>query len=63
MTDFEVLGTVAIGKASPLIISMTLLKVIRFEKVEKKKDEKFEKKILTLFERTGVGIGREVETS
>ena len=42
---------------------MTLLNGIRFEQVEKKKDEKLEKKFLPLFERTGPGIGKEVETS
>ena len=42
---------------------MTLLNGIRFEQVEKKIDEKFEKKILTLFERAGPGIGKEVEMS
>ena len=63
MTDFEVLCTVTIGKARTFIISITLLNGIRFEQVEKKKDEKFEKKILTLFERAGPGIAKEVEMS
>ena len=63
MTDFEVLGTVAIGKASPLMLSMTLLKEDPVRKSRKKKDEKFEKIIFTLSERTGLAIGKEVETS
>ena len=42
---------------------MTRLKGIGFGKIEKKNDEKFDKNIFTLSERTGLGIGDEVETS
>ena len=59
MTDFEVLGTVAIGKARPLTLAIRG----SGSKNSKKKDEKIEKKNLPLFERTGPGIGGEVETS
>ena len=45
------------------MLSMTLLKEDPVRKSRKKKDEKFEKIFLTLFERLGLGIGREVETS
>ena len=41
------------------ILSKINLRALKFEK----KDEKIEKKILTLFERTGLRIGREVERS
>ena len=57
MTDFEVLGTVAIGEARSFILAISG----SCSKNSKKKDEKIEKKILTLFERTR--IGRVVERS
>ena len=60
MTDFEVLGTVAIGEARSFILAIS---GSGSKNSKKKKDEKIEKKILPLFERTGPEIGKDVETS
>ena len=60
MTDFEVLGTVAIGKAIPFILAIS---GSGSKKLEKKKTKKIEKIFLPLFERIGPGIGQDVETS
>ena len=59
MTDFEVLGTVAIGKARPLTLAIRG----SGSKNSRKKRRENRKKFLSLFERTGTGIGKEVEMS